>query len=86
MFYKAKDADEGNNSRIAYELLNSKDVGEFTIDRETGWIRAKASYAGKFGREFIVDVIAKDRFGVEPYFNDTAEVKVRCNCLFRLFK
>ncbi|XP_068705618.1 cadherin-23-like isoform X2 [Montipora foliosa] len=72
----AKDADEGNNSRIAYELLNSKDVGEFTIDRETGWIRAKASYAGKFGREFIVDVIAKDRFGVEPYFNDTAEVKI----------
>lgn len=45
------------------------------MDRQTGWIKAKASYAGKFGSQFVVDVIAKDRFGEEPYFNDTAEVK-----------
>ena len=76
MFCKAKDSDEGNNSRIAYELLNSKDGGEFSIDRQTGWIKAKASYAGKHGKEFVVDVIAKDRFGEAPCFNDTAEVKV----------
>ena len=53
-----------------------KDSGEFSIDRETGWIQAKASYAGKNGQEFVIDVIAKDNFGEEPYFNDTAEVKV----------
>ncbi|XP_074606157.1 cadherin-23-like isoform X2 [Acropora palmata] len=72
----AKDSDEGNNSRIAYELLSSKDGGEFSIDRQTGWIKAKASYAGKHGKEFVVDVIAKDRFGEAPCFNDTAEVKI----------
>ena len=55
--------------------MPSKDNNVFSIDRETGWIKAKSSYAGKFGSEFIVDVIAKDRFGEEPYFNDTAEVK-----------
>ena len=76
MFCKAKDSDEGNNSRIAYELLHSKDGGEFSIDRQTGWIKAKASYAGKHGKEFVVDVIAKDRFGEAPCFNDTTEVKV----------
>lgn len=76
LYFQAKDSDDGNNSRIAYELLNTKDVKEFSIDRATGWIKAKASYAGKFGSEFVVDVIAKDRFGEEPYLNDTAEVKV----------
>ena len=73
---QATDSDEGNNSRIAYELLNTKDSTGFSIDRETGWIKAKVSYAGQFGKEFSVDVIAKDRFGDEPYLNDTAEVKV----------
>ncbi|KAL9962398.1 hypothetical protein ACROYT_G031498 [Oculina patagonica] len=72
----AKDSDEGNNSRISYELLQTKDSNEFSIDRETGWIKAKSSYAGKFGKEFVIDVIAKDNFGEEPYFNDTAEVKI----------
>jgi len=66
----------GNNSRISYELMQTKDSGEFSIDRQTGWIQSKASYAGKFGAEFVIDVIAKDNFGKEPYFNDTAEVKV----------
>ena len=72
---QAVDSDEGNNSRISYELLQTKDSEEFSMDRETGWIKAKASYAGKFGAQFVVNVIAKDRFGEEPYFNDTAEVK-----------
>lgn len=72
----AVDSDEGNNSRISYELLQTKDSEEFSMDRETGWIKAKASYAGKFGAQFVVNVIAKDRFGEEPYFNDTAEVKI----------
>ena len=56
--------------------MPTKDSDEFSIDRETGWILAKASYAGKFGEEFVIDVIAKDNFGEEPYFNDTTEVKV----------
>ena len=73
---QAIDSDEGNNSRISYELLQTKDSEEFSMDRETGWIKAKASYAGKFGIQFVLNVIAKDRFGEEPYFNDTAEVKV----------
>lgn len=72
----AVDSDEGNNSRISYELLQTKDSEEFSMDRETGWIKAKASYAGKFGIQFVLNVIAKDRFGEEPYFNDTAEVKI----------
>lgn len=73
---QAKDSDAGNNSRISYELIQTKDSDEFSIDRETGWIQAKSSYAGKFGEEFVINVIAKDNFGEEPYFNDTAEVKV----------
>ena len=76
-FRQALDADEGNNSRISYGILQSKDASEFSIDRETGWIKAKASFAGRLESEFIIGVIAKDRFGEEPYFNDTAEVKVR---------
>lgn len=56
--------------------MQTKDSDEFSIDRETGWIQAKSSYAGKFGEEFVINVIAKDNFGEEPYFNDTAEVKV----------
>lgn len=75
-FLQAKDSDTGNNSRISYELMPTKDSGEFSIDRETGWIQAKASYAGKNGEEFVIDIIAKDNFGEKPYFNDTAEVKV----------
>ena len=59
--------------------MQTKDSGEFSIDRETGWILAKSSYAGKFGKEFVIDVIAKDNFGEEPYFNDTTEVKVGLN-------
>lgn len=61
--------------------MQTKDSGEFSIDRETGWIQTKSSYAGKFGEEFVIDVIAKDNFGVEPYFNDTAEVKVSLRAL-----
>ena len=34
------------------------------------------SYAGKYGKEFVFEVIAKDQFGEAPCFNDTAEVKV----------
>ena len=56
--------------------MPTKDSDEFSIDRETGWIQAKASYAGKFGEEFVIDVIAKDNFGEEPFFNDTTEVNV----------
>ena len=61
----AKDADEGINSAIRYEILTRGDDGssKFYVDPHSGVIRSMVSFALDGGKLFSFDVKATDREG-----------------------
>ena len=76
-FLQAVDVDAGNNSNIAYTLIDEKNGNIFTVEKSTGWVRSAQSFTGKVGQSYNLKVLAQDNGGTQPNFNDTTMVKVR---------
>ncbi|XP_026333507.1 cadherin-89D isoform X6 [Hyposmocoma kahamanoa] len=72
---QAKDADDGINADIRYQIINSQG-NRFAIDPVTGLVRAVAAFSRDAGRVFGFDVKATDKRGADDGKSAIANVFV----------
>lgn len=79
LFTQARDADEGLNGDIRYQILGRSADDEshrFAIDPVSGQVRSIASFGRDAGRVYGFDVKATDRRGIDDGRSSIANVFV----------